>query len=171
MKLPGRALNYESLKHASKDFYLNWVLLTWPKVKGLALENNLKVQEICQICQHPVFWKPVCIGQTFTLNSPKTPVCIGQTFTLTSPKTEQEPDAEHHFTSFWGTADLEVNLFALKEETDGLFWTYTVVQGTPSVCGAVAKSRNAFFQAPQSHKVVLQRLPLKQEPTHNKPEV
>ena len=53
---------------------------------------------------------------------------------------------------------------ALKEETDGLFWSYTVVQGTPSECGALVKSRNDFFQAPQSHKVVLQRLPLKQEP-------
>ena len=65
------------------------------------------------------------------------------------------------------TTDLEVNLLAIKEETDDLFWSYTVVQGTPSVCDALAKSRNEFYQAPQSHKVVLQRLPLKQEPTHN----
>ena len=45
---------------------------------------------------------------------------------------------------FGGSADFEVNLLALKEETDGLFWSYTVVQGTPSVCGSVAKSINEF---------------------------
>ena len=61
---------------------------------------------------------------------------------------------------FGGSADFEVNLLALKEETDGLFWSYTVVQGTPSVCGFVTKSRNEFSQASQSHKVFLQRLPL-----------
>ena len=56
---------------------------------------------------------------------------------------------------------------APKEETDGLFLSYTVVQGTPSVCDALAKSRNEFSQVPQSHKVVLRRLPLKQEPKLN----
>ena len=92
---------------------------------------------------------------------------------LNSPKTEQEPDAEPGAASrtlrsrMQNTTDLEVNLLAIKEETDGLFWTYTVVQGAPCVCDALAKSRNEFSQAPQSHKVVLQRLPLKQEPTHN----
>ena len=70
---------------------------------------------------------------------------------------------------FQGIANVEVNLLALKEQTDRLFWSYTVVQGAPSVCGAVVKSRNEFSQGrpPQSHKVVLQQLPLKQEPTHN----
>ena len=37
----------------------------------------------------------------------------------------------------------------------------------PRVCDALAKSRNEFSQAPQSHKVVLHRLPLKQEPKLN----
>ena len=64
-------------------------------------------------------------------------------------------------------ADFEVNLWALKEKTDGIFLSYTVVQGTPSVCDALAKSRNEFYQASQSHKVVLHRLPLKQEPRQN----
>ena len=58
-------------------------------------------------------------------------------------------------------------MWALKEETDGIFLSYTVVQGTPSVCDALAKSRNEFYQASQSRKVVLHRLPLKQEPRHN----
>ena len=88
----------------------------------------------------------------------------------------EEPDAEPgaacrtpfcHF--FGGSADFEVNFLALEEETDGIFLSYTVVQGTPSVCDALAKSRNEFSQAPQSHKVVLQRLPLKQEPTQDLP--
>ena len=86
----------------------------------------------------------------------------------------EEPDAEPgaacrtpfcHF--FGGSADFEVNFLALEEETDGIFLSYTVVQGTPSVCDALAKSRNEFSQAPQSHKVVLQRLPLKQGPTQD----
>ena len=78
----------------------------------------------------------------------------------------QEPHAEHHFANFFGgSVDFEVNFWALK--TDGLFLSYTVVQCTPSVCDALAKSRNEFDQAPQSHKVVLQRLPLKQEPTQD----
>ena len=58
-------------------------------------------------------------------------------------------------------------MWALKEETDGIFLSYTVVQGTPSVCDALAKSRNEFYQASQSRKVVMHRLPLKQEPRHN----
>ena len=58
-------------------------------------------------------------------------------------------------------------MWALKEETDGIFLSYTVVQGTPSVCDALAKSRNEFYQASQSRKVVLHRLPLKQEPRRN----
>ena len=66
-----------------------------------------------------------------------------------------------------GTADFEVNILAPKEETDGLFLSYTVVQGTPLVCDALAKSRNEFSQAPQSHKVVLRWLPLRQEPKLN----
>ena len=56
---------------------------------------------------------------------------------------------------FGGSADFEVNFLALKEETDGIFLSYTVVQGTPPVCDALAKSRNEFYQAPQSPKVVL----------------
>jgi hypothetical protein len=86
----------------------------------------------------------------------------------------EEPDAEPGAACrtpccqlFGGSADFEVNLLALKEETDGIFLSYTVVQCTPSVCDALAKSRNEFYQAPQSHKVVLQRLPLKQEPTQD----
>ena len=86
----------------------------------------------------------------------------------------EEPDAEPGAACrtpfckiFEGTADFEVNFLAPKEETDGLFLSYTVVQGTPSVCDALAKSRNEFSQAPQSHKVVLRRLPLKQEPKLN----
>ena len=71
------------------------------------------------------------------------------------------------FKNFGGSADFEVNLWALKEETDGIFLSYTVVQGTPSVCDALAKSRNEFYQASQSRKVVLHRLPLKQEPRRN----
>ena len=58
-------------------------------------------------------------------------------------------------------------MWALKEETDGIFLSYTVVQGTPSVCDALAKSRNEFYQASQSRKVVMHRLPLKQEPKLN----
>ena len=58
-------------------------------------------------------------------------------------------------------------MWALKEETDGIFLSYTVVQGTPSVCDALAKSRNEFYQPSQSHKVVLHWLPLKQEPRLN----
>ena len=83
----------------------------------------------------------------------------------------EEPDAEPGAAcrtpfckNFEGTADFQVNLLAPKEETDGLFLSYTVVQGTPSVCDALAKSRNEFSQ---SHKVVLRRLPLKQEPKLN----
>ena len=86
----------------------------------------------------------------------------------------EEPDAEPGAACrtpccqfFGGSADFEVNLLALKEETDGIFLSYTVVQCTPSVCDALAKSRNEFYQAPQSRKVVLQRLPLKQEPTQD----
>ena len=86
----------------------------------------------------------------------------------------EEPDAEPGAAcrtpfckNFEGTADFEVIFLAPKEETDGLFLSYTVVQGTPSVCDALAKSRNEFSQAPQSHKVVLQQLPLNQEPTQN----
>ena len=71
------------------------------------------------------------------------------------------------FQNFGGSADFEVNLWALKKETEGIFLSHTVVQGTPSVCDALAKSRNEFYQASQSHKVVLHRLPLKQEPTQN----
>ena len=37
------------------------------------------------------------------------------------------------FKNFGGSADFEVNLWALKEETDGIFLSYAVVQGTPSV--------------------------------------
>ena len=33
------------------------------------------------------------------------------------------------FKNFGGSADFEVNLWALKEETDGIFLSYTVVQG------------------------------------------
>ena len=58
-------------------------------------------------------------------------------------------------------------MWALKEETDGIFLSYTVVQGTPSVCDALAKSRNEFYQAPQSPKVVLHWPPLKQGPRQN----
>ena len=86
----------------------------------------------------------------------------------------EEPDAEPGAAcrtpfckKIGGTADFEVNFLAPEEETDGLFLSYTVVQGTPSVCDALAKSRNEFSQAPQSHKVVLRRLPLKQEPKLN----
>ena len=86
----------------------------------------------------------------------------------------EEPDAEPGAECrtpccqfFGGNADFEVNFLALKEETDGIFLSYTVVQCTPSVCDALAKSRNEFYQASQSHKVVLHRLPLKQEPTQN----
>ena len=86
----------------------------------------------------------------------------------------EEPDAEPGAacrTPFCkkieGTADFEVNFLAPEEETGGLFLSYTVVQGTPSVCDALTKSRNEFSQAPQSHKVVLRRLPLKQEPKPN----
>ena len=32
---------------------------------------------------------------------------------------------------FGGSADFEVNFLALKEETDGIFLSYTVAQGTP----------------------------------------
>ena len=74
----------------------------------------------------------------------------------------EEPDAEPGAECrtpccqfFGGNADFEVNLLALKEETDGIFLSYTVVQCTPSVCDALAKSRNEFYQASQSHKVVL----------------
>jgi len=80
----------------------------------------------------------------------------------------EEPDAEPGAacrTPF--CKNFEVNFLAPEEETDGLFLSYTVVQGTPSVCDALAKSRNEFSQAPQSHKVVLRRLPLKQEPKLN----
>ena len=59
---------------------------------------------------------------------------------------------------FGGSADFEVNFWALKEETDGLFLPYTVVLCTPSVCDALAKSRNEFYQAQQSPKVVLHAL-------------
>ena len=86
----------------------------------------------------------------------------------------EEPDAEPGAAcrtpfckKIGGTADFEVNFLAPEEETDGLFLSYTVVQGTPSVCDALAKSRNEFSQAPQSHKVVLHRLRLKQEPKLN----
>ena len=96
------------------------------------------------------------------------PLCLP----LNSPK---EPNAEPRGAecrtpcckNFGGSADFEVNLWALKEETDGIFLSYTVVQGTPSVCDALAKSRNEFYQASQSRKVVLHRLPLKQEPRRN----
>ena len=74
----------------------------------------------------------------------------------------EEPDAEPGAECrtpccqfFGGNADFEVNFLALKEETDGIFLSYTVVQCTPSVCDALAKSRNEFYQASQSHKVVL----------------
>ena len=86
----------------------------------------------------------------------------------------EEPDAEPGAAcrtpfckKIGGTADFEVNFLAPEEETDGLFLSYTVVQGTPSVCDALAKSRNEFSQAPQSHKVVLQRLLFKQELTQD----
>ena len=68
---------------------------------------------------------------------------------------------------FGGNADFEVNLLALQEETDDLFLSYTVVLGTPTMCDALAKSRNECYQAPQSHKVVLHWLSLKQEPRQN----
>ena len=84
----------------------------------------------------------------------------------------EEPDAEPGAECrtpccqfFGGNADFEVNFLALKEETDGIFLSYTVVQCTPSVCDALAKSRNEFYQASQSHKVVLHWLPLKQGPS------
>ena len=55
----------------------------------------------------------------------------------------EEPDAEPGAAcrtpfckKIGGTADFEVNFLAPEEETDGLFLSYTVVQGTPSVCGA-----------------------------------
>ena len=65
------------------------------------------------------------------------PVCR----TLRSWIQKQEPHAEHHFANFcWGTADLEVNLLALEEGTDGLY----CCPGYPSVCGAVAKSSWIF---------------------------
>ena len=86
----------------------------------------------------------------------------------------EEPDAEPGAECrtpccqfFGGNADFEVNFLALKEETDGIFLSYTVVQCTPSVCDALAKSRNEFYQASQSHKVVLHWLPLKQGPRQN----
>ena len=86
----------------------------------------------------------------------------------------EEPDAEPGAECrtpccqfFGGNADFEVNFLALKEETDGIFLSYTVVQCTPSVCDALAKSRNEFYQASQSHKVVLHWLPFKQGPRQN----
>ena len=94
--------------------------------------------------------------------------CISNTcnFELTSLEKNPFPKKQNGFFLTLG-ADFEVNLWALKEETDGIFLSYTVVQGTPSVCDALAKSRNEFYQASQSRKVVMHRLPLKQEPRHN----
>ena len=64
---------------------------------------------------------------------------------MKSQMQNQEPHAEHHFAKKLGvTADFEVNFLAPEEGTDGLFLSYTVVQGTPSVCDALAKSRNEF---------------------------
>ena len=62
---------------------------------------------------------------------------------------------------FGGSADFEVLKEALKEETDGIFLSYTVVQGsTPSVCDALAKSRNEFYQAPRVTKLFCISSPL-----------
>ena len=86
----------------------------------------------------------------------------------------EEPDAEPGAACrtpfcrlFLVTSDLGVNWLALKVQTDGFLWAYAVVQGTPSVCGAVPGSRSKFSWAPQSHKVVLRWLSLKQEPKLN----
>ena len=72
---------------------------------------------------------------------------------------KQEPHAEHHFANFcWGTADLEVNLLALEEGTDGLY----CCPGYPSVWCSGEVQLNF-----SSRKVVLQLFPLKQEPTQD----
>ena len=58
---------------------------------------------------------------------------------------DQGPNTEHLVCQFFGgSGDFEVNFLALKEETDGIFLSYTVVQCTSSVCDALAKSRNEF---------------------------
>ena len=61
----------------------------------------------------------------------------------------EEPDAEPGAACrtpfcrlFLVTSDLGVNWLALKVQTDGFLWAYAVVQGTPSVCGAVPGSRS-----------------------------